>query len=233
MVRGLYRYSPPGFVFASKMPRLITHKKRLRLHLGVEDDLERFLELMRPLAEKLGPILIQLPPSFTINRDGRALEEFLEVLPPNPQFAVEFRHLSWMKPETWEMLRRHGAAYTIVDKPLLPPEVHVTADFSYIRWHGHGSPTWYNYDYGPEELRSWVPKVKEVAEQTRRVYGYFNNHFRWQVARGEQKWGYPGAAKNLVEFLEMLGIATDKQREVLKRIKQWRERRTELDVLGK
>ena len=79
MIRGLDRYSPPGFIFAAKMPRLITHKKRLRLDLSVEDDLERFTELMMPLAEKLGPILIQLPPSFTYHRDGQALEEFLEV----------------------------------------------------------------------------------------------------------------------------------------------------------
>lgn len=188
---------------------------------------------MQPLAEKLGPILIQLPPSFTINRDGRSLEEFLEVLPSNFEFAVEFRNLSWMRLETWETLSQHSVAYTIVDEPLLPPELHVTADFSYIRWHSHGSPTWYSYDYNTEELQRWVPRVKEVAEKTRRVYGYFNNHFRWQVARGEDRWGYPGAAKNLIEMLEMLGMATENQREVLKRINRWRERRTELNVLGK
>jgi len=74
-----------------------------------------------------------------------------------------------MTPDTWEMLSRHGVAYTIVDEPLLPPDLHVTADFTYIRWHGHGSPTWYSYDYSPEELQSWVAKVREVARQTRRV----------------------------------------------------------------
>ena len=191
----------------------------------MEDDLERFVDLMQPLAEKLGPILIQLPSSFTYSRDGQALEEFLGVLPPNHQFAVEFRHLSWMRPETWEMLSRNGVAYTIADELLLPPELHVTADSAYIRWHDHGSPTWYSYDYSPEELQRWVPRVREVARQTRRVYGYFNNHFRWQVARGEDRWGYPGAAKNLIEMLEMLEMATDKQRGVLKRINQWRERK--------
>lgn len=224
MIRGLYRVSPTGFIFSAKMPRLITHKKRLRLSQGVEDDTERFLDLMRPLAEKLGPILIQLPPSFEYSRDGSAIEEYLEILPPHFEYAVEFRHLSWMRPETWEMLSRHGVAYTIVDEPLLPPETRVTADFAYIRWHGHGARPWYNYDYGPEELRSWVPKVKAVAEKVRRVYGYFNNHFRWQVAQGEDKWGYPGAVKNAIEMMELLDMATDEQREALRRINHWRER---------
>ena len=143
----------------------------------------------------------------------------------------EFRSRSGAAPKASaraavRLLSQHGVVYTIVDEPLLPLETHVTAEFAYIRWHGRGSPTWYSYDYNPEELRGWVPKVEEVAEKTRRVYGYFNNHFRWQVARGEDRWGYPGAAKNLVEFLEMLAMAMDKQRAILKRINQWRESKT-------
>jgi len=134
MIRGLYRYSPPGFILAAKVPRLITHEKRLRLYRGVREDLDCFLGLMSPLAEKLGPLLIQLPPSFAYDKDAAALEELLEILPSNHEFAVEFRHLSWMKPETFQMLKRYGAAYTIVDEPLLPPETHVTADFAYVRW---------------------------------------------------------------------------------------------------
>ena len=203
------------------MPRLITHKKRLRLSEGVKDDLERFLDLMRPLAEKLGPILIQLPPSFAYNRDASALGEFLGILPSNFQFAVEFRHLSWMRRETWDMLSRHNVAYTIVDEPLLPPELKVTADFAYIRWHGHGSPTWYNYDYKIEELQSWVPRVKTVSEKAKWVFGYFNNPFYWQVMKGDSKWGYPGAVKNLVEMMERLGRATEEQRKALEQITQW------------
>jgi len=101
--------------------------------------------------------------------------------------------------------------------------------YAYVRWHGHSSPTWYNYDYSPEELGKWVPKVKELAQDARRVYGYFNNRFRWQVPKGINKWGYPGAAKNLVEFLDVLGIANERQREVLKRIDSWIERKGQLN----
>ena len=206
MVRGWYRTAPPGFIFAAKLPRVITHEKWLRLEEGVEDDTERFLDLMRPLAEKLGPILIQLRPKFNYDDHAEALERYLETLPGNYEWAVEFRHRSWMRPETWGMLRRHGVAYTIVDEPLLPPEVQVTAEFAYIRWHGRGAHPWYDYDYRPEELEEWAPRVGEVATRARRVYGYFNNHFG------------ANAVKNAVEMLTLLGSATPEQAAALRRI---------------
>jgi uncharacterized protein YecE (DUF72 family) len=123
-----------------------------------------------------------------------------------------------MRPETFEMLREHRVAYTIVDEPLLPPDTHVTADFAYIRWHGHGSPTWYSYDYSREELEEWVPKVTNLSQQVDTVYGFFNNHFRWQEVRGGEKWGYPGAVKNMIEFMDLLDKTTEEQKEVLNRI---------------
>jgi len=61
-----------------------------------------------------------------------------------------------------------------------------------------------------------------LLRRTRRVYGYFNNHFRWQVRKGADKGGYPGAEKNLIEFMEMLRIASEKHREELERINKWR-----------
>ena len=211
MVRGWYRTAPPGFIFAAKLPRVITHEKWLRLEEGVEDDTERFLDLMRPLAEKLGPILIQLRPKFNYDDHAEALERYLETLPGNYEWAVEFRHRSWMRPETWGMLRRHGVAYTIVDEPLLPPEVQVTAEFAYIRWHGRGAHPWYDYDYRPEELEEWAPRVGEVATRARRVYGYFNNHFG------------ANAVKNAVQMLTLLGSATPEQAAALRRIAEHRE----------
>jgi len=206
MVRGLIRNAPPGFLFAAKLPQLITHDKWLRLGDGVEDDTHRFLELMRPLAERLGPILIQLRPKFSYEDHVGDLESYLDVLPGNYEWAVEFRHESWLRPETMDILRRHNVAYTIVDEPLLPPEVHTTADFSYIRWHGHGSRLWYDYEYSGDQLREWVPKVEEVKKKSRRVYGYFNNHFK------------ANAVKNAVEMLELLGEATPVQRVALEKI---------------
>ncbi len=210
MVRGLYRASPPGFVFAAKLPQEITHEKWLRLEEGVEDDTERFLELMRPMAEKLGPILIQLRPKFNYGENVGDLERYLEAVPGNYEWAVEFRHKSWLRDETYDILRRNNVAYTIVDEPLLPPEVHLTADFAYIRWHGHGTRPWYNYEYKLNELEDWLPKVEEVKGKAKRTYGYFNNHFG------------ANAVKNAVEMLSLLGTATPEQRKALEGIVEHR-----------
>ena len=211
MVRGWYRTAPPGFVFALKLPQVITHDKWLSLKEGVEDDTDRFLELIKPLAEKLGPILIQLRPAFNHSDHVENLESYLETLPENYEWAVEFRHRSWMRDETYEILEKHKAAYTIVDEPLLPPEIHVTADFAYIRWHGHGTRPWYNYEYSPVELDTWIPKVEETGRRARKVYGYFNNHFT------------ANAVKNAVEMLTMLDQATPEQTAALKKIVEHRK----------
>ena len=212
MVEGWYRNAPPGFLYALKLPGEITHDKWLDLGKGVEDDTARFIDLIRPLAEKLGPILIQLRPKFNYDDHAEALEQYLDSVPKNYEWAVEFRHLSWMREETYEVLEKHNAAYTIVDEPLLPPETRVTADFAYIRWHGHGANPWYNYDYSPSELETWVPKVQETTGKVRKTYGFFNNHFS------------ANAVKNAVEILEMLDKATPAQKGALDKITAHRQK---------
>ena len=178
MVQGFASATPEDFVFSAKLPKLITHEKKLDPGKGVEQDLNRFLHVMRPLedAGKLGALLIQLPPSFSYERDLDSLRGFLGIVPSDLRFAIEFRNLSWLRPETWDLLRKHNVANTIVDEPLLPPETVVTADFSFIRWHGQGARPWYNYRYTDRELKAWVPKVQEVAQKVKKVYGYHNNH---------------------------------------------------------
>ena len=211
MIMGLMRNAPPGFVFAAKLPKLISHVKWLRLGEGVEDDTHRFLGLMRPLAERLGPILIQLRPKFNFEEHVGDLENYLDMVPSNYEWAVEFRHMSWLRDETFDILRKHNVAYTVVDEPLLPSEVHTTADFAYVRWHGHGAKLWYDYEYSKDQLESWVPKMEEITGEVRRTYGYFNNHFN------------ANAVKNAVEMLELLKQATPEQKIVHDRISSYRE----------
>jgi len=205
-VMGWTRYSPEEFVYTAKLPGLITHEKNLDLSKGVEEDLKVFVELMEPLYlnGKLGCILIQLPPKFGFNPEK--LEQFLEILPTHVNFAVEFRDKSWIRNETWALLEKCQVAYTIVDEPLLPPEVHITSRIAYFRWHGRGSRPWYDYRYPSNELEPWVCKVKEVAGKTNKTYGFFNNHFH----------GY--AVENCIQIMEMLGVATPKQVETKKRV---------------
>jgi len=193
----------------AKLPKLITHEKKLDLSQGIQQDLDKFVELMEPLwlGGKLGCMLIQLRPKFDYK--PRELEDFFKILPKQIRFAVEFRDLSWMREETWRLLKKYGVAYTIVDEPLLPPELHFTADFAYFRWHGKGMRPWYNYRYGTGELTPWIPKVKEATEKVKTVYGYFNNHYH----------GY--AVENCLQVLEMLGTLTPEQVEAKKRVEDY------------
>jgi uncharacterized protein YecE (DUF72 family) len=210
MIYGLTRGSPKDFIFAAKLPKLITHTKKLVLEKGVQADLEKFLELMKPMNEagKLGSLLIQLPPDFSFS-EIETLSRFLALLPESYRFAVEFRNVSWLRDETWDLLRKYNVAYTIVDEPLLPPKLIFTADFAYFRWHGRHSQPWFDYRYSEKELDEWIPKVKEAAEKTKKVYGYFNNHFH----------GY--APENCIQILEKLGKATRLQTKVRKTIQDY------------
>jgi len=201
MVMGWLRYSPSNFAFAAKLPKVITHEKKLGLKGDIETDLVVYLDLMRPLqlGGKLGCLLVQLPPSYSFNPES--LESFFKVVDPNFRFAVEFRNLSWIRDETWSLLKKYNVAYVNVDEPLLPPEVHLTTDFTYFRWHGRGERPWFNYRYSKEELEPWIPKVKETAEKIKTVYGYFNNHFH----------GY--APENCLYLIEKLGLLTEEQKK--------------------
>ena len=165
--------------------------------------MDRFAELMQPLnrSGKLGCLLIQLPPSY--RQDLTHLENFLSILPHGFRYAIEFRHKSWMHPATWKTLSKYNVANTMVDEPLLPPEVHVTADFAYLRWHGRGNRPWYDYHYSEEELREWVPKVQEAQGSVKTLYGYFNNHFH----------GY--AVENCLRIMQMMGELSPQQEEAL------------------
>ena len=212
LVQGWLRYSPKEFVFSAKIPGQITHDKELEVKKGLEDDLNHFFALMDPLSEagKLGCFLIQLPPRLRF--EPSKVEEFYALLPDKYKFAVEFRNKTWLNDRSIELLRKYSITYTIIDEPLLPPDIYITADFTYFRWHGHGKDPWYNYLYTESELKEWIPKIREVQESVGEVYGYFNNHYH----------GY--APENCLEILEMLGVATPSQKQTRERIKDYRSR---------
>ena len=208
MVLGWARNTPKHFEFSLKLPKTITHEKELDLRKGTEIDLLDFLDLLEPLreAKKLGPLLIQLPPRFGASKKS-ILEEFLEALPKKDyyKFAIEFRNKSWLKEKDRidQLLRRFNVARTIVDEPLLPIDLTPTADYAFIRWHGKGERPWYNYRYSEKELEPWVEKVETELKQTKKVYGYFNNHFH----------GF--AIENSLQFLDKIEAASEKQKEML------------------
>ena len=198
---GWAKYSPGDFVFTAKLPKTITHDKQLGLKEDVKADLDVFLDLMRPLQleGKLGCLLIQLPPKYCFNPQN--LESFFNLLDPTFRYAAEFRNKTWLRDETYDLLKKYEVAYTVVDEPLLPPDIHLTTDLAYFRWHGKGERIWFDYRYGAEELDDWVPKVLETAKKAKKIYGYFNNHYH----------GY--APENCLQLLEKLGLITEDQKK--------------------
>ncbi len=167
-VQGWVEQSPPGFVFAVKSSRYLTHLKRLT---DMESGVARFYERIDPLVRspKLGPVLWQLPPNF--HRNDERLAAALVALPPG-RHAFEFRHPSWFVPETYELLRRHGAALVIADRPEIRAfQSHeLTADFVFLRFHHGGG----DGNYTHRQLSPWVRRIEEWGSE-RDVYAYFNN----------------------------------------------------------
>jgi uncharacterized protein YecE (DUF72 family) len=212
VVIGWAKYTPPDFTFSVKLNRLITHEKMLDLSKGIMDDLKRFCELIIPLqeAEKLACILIQLPPGMKFKKER--VEVFLKILPQDMRFALEYRNKTWLTEEVHDLLSYYNVASVTMDEPLLAPDVRVTSDIAYVRWHGRGEKMWYNYRYSKDELAGWIPKIKEMSHNAR-VYGYFNNHYH----------GY--APENCIDVLDMLGVVTPVQKEMKHRITEFRKDR--------
>ncbi len=158
---------PPGFVFAVKGSRLITHFRRLR---NADDAIDTFMERMSSLGDALQVVLWQLPP--TMPRDTEALDAFLSRIGRGVRHAVEFRHRSWLDEETWEVLRAHGAAHVNVSSDTMPRDLTPTADFIYVRFHGTAT---YHGAYLQPSLEPWARFVRAQAADGRDAYVYFNN----------------------------------------------------------
>jgi uncharacterized protein YecE (DUF72 family) len=168
--------APPGFQFTAKLPRSITHDRHLE---GAEEELDAFVDVITRLEEKLGALLIQLPPDFTFD-ERPALERFLSLLPSGIRFAAEFRHRSWLNDTTYDLLRAHGVAWTMIDLRYMPIVREITADFSYVRWLGNRKDIVRVHETQidrSERLDGWAETLDSVARRVERIYGFVNNHY--------------------------------------------------------
>jgi uncharacterized protein YecE (DUF72 family) len=216
---GMSRATPEKFQFSVKVPETITHNKRLDINKSAMTDFEEFLDKISPLktSNKLGAVLIQIPPSFTVN-DFRNIEGFLDRLPSGYNYAVEFRHPSWKTEGPWDMLKHYNIAAVMTDSPpqenlqFLSDVTITTPDHSFIRFHGRNTKGhyWYNYLYSKEELKPWVKKVEQVKKQTKVLRAYFNNHYGGK------------AVVNALQFKEMTGSTlSEKERKALEQAQSY------------
>ncbi|HEX2017167.1 MAG TPA: DUF72 domain-containing protein [Solirubrobacteraceae bacterium] len=165
--------TPSDFLFTLKASRYLTHVKRLT---DLDRGIERFYERVQPLVQtpKMGPVLWQLPASF--RRDDERLGAALNALPAG-RHCFEFRHPSWFTEDVYELLRWHGVALVIGDRPDRPFQTHeMTADWTLVRFHhGHRGR---RGNYSDSELAEWAKRIDGWRREVE-VLAYFNND--WEV----------------------------------------------------
>lgn len=160
--------TPPDFVMAVKASRFLTHVRRLR---DPEEPVRRFLERAGQLGAKLGPVLLQLPPTLKV--DLGALRDTLERFPREVRVAVEPRHDSWFSDETRALLADRGAALCLADSPRRRSPLWRTSDWSYLRFHEGTATPW--PCYGERALARWAEALAGTWGPELDVYVYFNN----------------------------------------------------------
>jgi uncharacterized protein YecE (DUF72 family) len=160
--------TPPDFVMAVKVSRYLTHIRRLR---DPAEAVARFVDRVAGLGDKLGPVLLQLPPQLRC--DPELLDAALAEFPPAFRVAVEFRHPTWLVDEVRALLTERGAALCLADRrrPLTP--IWRTADWTYLRFHeGRATP---RPCYGGAALRTWARRLADGWGPDADCWVYFNN----------------------------------------------------------
>lgn len=165
---GWLEKAPPGFRYAVKANRFLTHLKKL---VGCEEQVDEFIALARGLGETLGPILYQLPPS--LKKDLARLEAFLARLPPDLEHVVEFRHASWYDEDVLALLDTRGAGFVAHDLVGLISPRWASGRTAYVRFHGTAGKYWGRYS--GDQIAQWADWLLEQRARGRSAWAYFNN----------------------------------------------------------
>jgi uncharacterized protein YecE (DUF72 family) len=196
--------TPPEFAFSCKLPREMTHERKLR---DCQGPLEEFQEALRPLHGKLWCVLVQLPPFFQPAQDETALRSFVRQLPREMRFAIEFRHTDWHHPRIIHLLSEHRVAWAWNDLTSVEHQqegayefLPDTADFVYVRLMGDlerkygptGRPVHhYRELMWPRDaaLDSWALRVQQAAETHAGVFVAVSNHYEGFAPETAQRLG--------------------------------------------
>lgn len=174
------RMTPEHYKFSMKLNKLITHTHRLELNEVVQERTRYILQSTQILKDKLGALVIQLPPSFRY--DIEKLELFLvfiraevEAMEYKFDLAIEFRNKHWFVDEVYNVLEKYNVALVAGQSSRYPEVRRVTADVAYIRM--HGPEKLFASKYSTEQLEDWAQYIKSILGKVNRVYVYFNNDF--------------------------------------------------------
>ena len=174
-VRRWAEATPETFRFCVKTPKDITHAPGLA---GRSRQMVAFLDTVRAFGEKLGPVLLQFPPSFDAS-EAPELRTFLRGLPRDARLAVELRHPSWDADATADLLREFGVSWVAADYLQEPWALVATTDFLYVRWIGvHGRfPTLDRERIDVTQRLEWWREQISGLKEVRTVWGFVNNDY--------------------------------------------------------
>jgi uncharacterized protein YecE (DUF72 family) len=163
--------TPDDFLFSVKANRYITHMKNLK---DAKKPVERLMQIVALLEDKLGPILFQLPTRWHVNVDR--LGTFVKALPKTYRYVFEMRHSSWYQKEVYSILRQVNAALCIQDISGGTSPVKDNADFVYVRFHGPEGK--YGGSYPTDVIEKWAKEIRAWNKRGKTVHAYFNNDYR-------------------------------------------------------
>ena len=212
MTKAWYKATPPGFLFTMKMPKRITHEKKLR---GVTENLGWFYASAKELQEKCGFLVAQLPPSIKYDKDWAVMQEFVQGLDASYRHAIEFRHVSWFREDVYSLLRDRNVALVWTENQYLRSPSAVTSDSVYLRMVGDREITEFHEVQKDKsaEMRAWYKELEDAADSVKGAMVFFNNHYagfgpgsvnEFRRLAGLMEYEFPAAAgggqKSLVDF---------------------------------
>ncbi len=183
-VLGWMDRTPGSFRFCLKLSRYITHRNML---LHVDEALQKFFGVFEGMKEKLGPVLVQLPPQLSY--DEPRIRCFLELLKNQYEqyrFAIEIRNKTWINDRFFNLLSHHNVAFAVADSGgRYPCHEAITTDFVYLRLHGREQL--YATDYTENELRRYAEKISGWLNDRKKVWVFFNNDFQGFAVKNAER----------------------------------------------
>jgi uncharacterized protein YecE (DUF72 family) len=177
MTKAWYKATSPEFLFAMKMPKRITHEKKLK---AVAENLGWFYASAKELREKCGPLVAQLPPSIKYDTHWTLMQDFVRSLDVKTfPHSIEFRHKSWFRDDVYSLLRDRNVAMVWTENQYLRSATDVTADYVYLRMVGDREITEFHEVQKDKsaEMRGWYKELEEAADSVKGAMVFFNNHY--------------------------------------------------------
>ena len=186
------KITPDSFVMAAKFPQTVTHEGDITSRI---ETAHAFIEVMKGLNAKLGPLLLQFPYSFKPDQKP-LLTELIATLPTDIRIAIELRNKNWLGDELYDMLRERNIALCLVDHPWVPKLAVKTADFHYIRLLGDRKLIESDFSYvrydRKEELMWWRQVISDFTAAGGDLFVFINNHYSGHA---------PTTARRLIDLL--------------------------------